>query len=153
MSNKMKITGVAPLIATPTFIYLVITITFSYTSDKKFAILSNDKIALIVLGMILISIGILMVINCAKKLLSSFNKGKLMTDGLYRIFNDPMYAAYMIFIIPGIAFVFNSWLALTTVILNFVLYSIFIRREHKYLKDKFGDEYISYRKNVLIKFL
>lgn len=153
MSSKMKITGVAPLIAIPTFIYLIITIILSYTSDDRFNILNKDKIALIVFGSILIALGILMVIHCAKKLLSSFNKNKLMTGGLYQIFRDPMYVAYLIFIIPGIAIVFNSWLALTTVIINYVLYSILIRREHKYLEEKFGEEYLNYRKKVLIKFL
>ncbi len=153
MTTEMKITGVAPMIATPTFIYLIITIIISYTSENRFNILNNNKIAVVVLGIILIAIGIIMVVHCAKRLLSSFNKNKLMTDGLYKIFTDPMYAAYMIFIIPGIALIFNSWLALTTVIINYVLYSVLIRREHKYLEEKFGEDYLNYKRKVLIKFL
>ena len=153
MTKEMKISGAAPLIAIPTFIYWTITIVISDMSENRFNILNNNKIALIVLGLILITIGIIMVVHCAKKLLSSFNNNKLMTDGLYKIFKDPMYAAYMIFVIPGVTLLFNSWLAMTTVIINYVLYSVFIRKEHVYLRDKFGNDYDEYRKTVLIKFL
>lgn len=153
MTKEMKISGAAPLIAIPTFLYLTITIIISYSSGNQFNILNHDKIAVVVLGVILILIGIIMVAHCGRKLLRSFNKNILMTDGLYKIFRDPMYAAYLIFVIPGIAFVFNSWLAMTTVIINYVLYSVFIRKEHVYLRDKFGNDYDEYRKTVLIKFL
>jgi protein-S-isoprenylcysteine O-methyltransferase Ste14 len=97
MSSKMKITGVAPLIAIPTFIYLIIAIIISYSSDNQFNILNHDKIAVVVLRVILILIGIIMVAHCGRKLLSSHKKDKLMTDGLYKIFRDPMYAAYLVF--------------------------------------------------------
>jgi len=94
-----------------------------------------------------------MVASCGKKLLKSFNKEKLMTDGLYKIFRNPMYAAYMLFVVPGICLLFNSWLVLTTVIINSLLFFIFIRKEHRYLQEKFGKEYEEYLQKVLIKFL
>jgi protein-S-isoprenylcysteine O-methyltransferase Ste14 len=64
-----------------------------------------------------------------------------------------MYAAYLIFIIPGICLLFNSWLALTTLILNYILLQIFIKEEYRYLEETFGEEYESYLKKVWIKFL
>ena len=153
MSNKMKITGVAPLIAVPTFIYLLITAIISYLTKPFFSIIENDSSALIYLGVALILPGIIMVAACGRRLLNSFNKDKLMTGGLYKFFRDPMYVAYLLFVIPGICFLFNSWLVLTTVILNYVLYSTFIKREHKYLEGKFGAEYKEYLDKVIIKFL
>lgn len=76
-----------------------------------------------------------------------------MTDGLYKYFKDPMYVAYLLFVIPGICLLFNSWLVLTTVLLNYVLYTVLIKREHKYLEEKFGAEYKAYLDKVIIKFL
>ena len=76
-----------------------------------------------------------------------------MTDGLYKFVRNPMYAAYLILIIPGISLLFNSWLALTTVILNYVLFSFMVEREYQYLRDKFGKEYEDYLAKVFIKFL
>jgi protein-S-isoprenylcysteine O-methyltransferase Ste14 len=149
----MKITGVAPHIAAPTFIYLLITATISYLTKPFFSIIENDSSVLIYLGVALILPGIIMVAACGRRLLNSFDKDKLMTGGLYKFFRDPMYVAYLLFVIPGICFLFNSWLVLTTVILNYFLYSTFIKREHKYLEEKFGAEYKSYSESVKIKFL
>ena len=153
MTNKMKITGVAPHIAVPTFVYLIITVIISYLTKPFFSIIENDSVVLIYLGIALILPGIIMVANCGRRLLKSFDKNKLMTGGLYKFFRDPMYVAYLLFVIPGICLLFNSWLVLTTVILNYVLYSTFIKREHKYLEEKFGAEYKDYLDKVIIKFL
>jgi len=153
MNNKMKIAGVAPLIAIPTFIYLILTVLIGKSMDTKFTITTNHYFFLAAIGIILIITGILMVISCGRKLLNSFNNGLLMTDGLYRIFRNPMYAAYLLFVIPGICLLFNSWLVLTTVVINYILFSIFIKREHRYLKEKFSSEYDEYLEKVFIKFL
>jgi protein-S-isoprenylcysteine O-methyltransferase Ste14 len=153
MSNKMKITGVAPLIAVPTFVYLIITAIISSLSKPLFSIIQNDSDVLIYTGVALIIPGVIMVAVCGRRLLKSFDKNKLMTAGLYKIFRDPMYVAYLIFVIPGICLLFNSWLVLTTVLLNYVLYTVLIKREHKYLEEKFGTEYKAYLDKVIIKFL
>ena len=153
MNNKMKITGVAPLIAAPTFAYLIITVVVSYYTSPLFSIVNNGSNILVYVGIALIIPEIIMVAACGRRLLKSFDKNKLMTDGLYKFFRDPMYVAYLIFVIPGICLLFNSWLVLTTVILNYVLYSTFIKREHKYLEEKFGAEYKEYLDKVIIKFL
>jgi protein-S-isoprenylcysteine O-methyltransferase Ste14 len=149
----MKITGVAPHIAVPTFVYLLITAIVSYLTKPFFSIIENDSVALIYLGIILIVPGVIMVAACGRRLLKSFNKNKLMTDGLYKVFRDPMYVAYLIFVVPGICLLFNSWLVLTTILLNYVLYSKLIKREHKYLEVTFGTEYKNYLDKVIIKFL
>ena len=149
----MKITGVAPLIAVPTFVYLIITAIISYLTKPLFSIIENDSVVLFYLGIILIVPGVIMVAACGRRLLKSFDKNKLMIGGLYKFFRDPMYVAYLLFVIPGICLLFNSWLVLTTVLLNYVLYSKLIKREHKYLEEKFGAEYKNYLDKVIIKFL
>jgi protein-S-isoprenylcysteine O-methyltransferase Ste14 len=153
MSKEMNILGVAPYIAAPTFFYLAFTIVISYLAMGMFAITSSGYGVLIVIGIIMIVIGVLMVISCGRKVLKSFSSGKLITEGLYKIFRNPMYAAYLLFIIPGISFLFNSWLALTTIIFNYILFSLLIKKEHRYLQEKFGKEYEEYLEKVLIKFL
>lgn len=153
MKNKMKITGVAPMIAIPTFLYLTLAILITYLSNDKFKINIQNYTVLIVIGVVLIAVGALIVASCGRKLLKNFDRGVLMTDGLYKIFRNPMYAAYLVLIIPGISLLFNSWLALTTIIFNYILFSILIKQEYKYLHDKFGKEYEDYLAKVLFKFL
>ena len=153
MNKQMKIAGVAPLIAIPTLLYLIITVTISISSNRTFMIAQSSYPVFEGIGVLLVLIGIIMVFNCARKLRISFNSGILMTDGLYRIFRNPMYASYLLFIIPGICFLFNSSLALSTIFINYILFTVFIRREHSYLEEKFGSEYKEYLKKVVIKFL
>lgn len=153
MKKEMKIVGVAPLIAIPTLLYLILTVVINFLTDGMFTITKNGYPVLAVTGVVLIIAGVLMVISCGRRLLKSFDNGLLMTDGLYRIFRNPMYAAYLLFVIPGICMLFNSWLVLTTLIVNYILFSIFIKREHRYLEEKFGSEYDNYLEKVFIKFL
>lgn len=149
----MKITGAAPKIAIPTFIFMLITVVIDYLTSPLFKITMNNYSVLIIAGIIMIITGAVMVLSTGKKLLKSFNSEKLMTDGLYRVFRNPMYASYLIFVIPGICLLFNSWLVLTTVILNYILLKIFIKEEHQFLVEKFGEEYKNYLEKVWIKFL
>jgi len=149
----MKITGAAPRIAIPTFILLIITAVFDNILFPLFKITLYSYPTLVYAAIILIILGIIMVINTGKKLIKAYKSGILMTDGLYRVFRNPMYAAYLIFIIPGICLLFNSWLVLTTVLFNFILLQILIKEEYRYLEEKFGEEYQNYLKKVWIKFL
>jgi protein-S-isoprenylcysteine O-methyltransferase Ste14 len=153
MKNEMKIAGVAQLIAVPTILYLIVVVVISFLTETSLSITENHHSVLLATGVLLIVTGVLMVISCGRKLFKSFNKDLLMTDGLYRIFRNPMYASYMLFIIPGICLLFNSWLVLTTVIANYILFTVFIKREHRYLEEKFGNEYEKYLEKVFIKFL
>lgn len=149
----MNVLGAAPFIAIPTFLYLGLAVVITYLNGEVFKITNANYTVLAVVGVVMILIGAMMVMACGRKVLKSFSSGKLMTDGLYKIFRNPMYAAYLIFVIPGIAFFFNSWLALTTIIVNYILFSVFIKREYSYLREKFGGEYEEYLKKVLIKFI
>jgi protein-S-isoprenylcysteine O-methyltransferase Ste14 len=153
MNKKMNVLGVAPFIAIPTFLYLGLAVVITYLNGELFKITDANYTAIAVTGVIMILIGALMIMTCGRKVLKSFSSGKLMTDGLYKIFRNPMYAAYLLFVIPGIALLFNSWLALTTIIVNYILFSVFIKHEYSYLREKFGGEYEEYLKKVLIKFL
>lgn len=47
----------------------------------------------------------------------------------------------------------NSWLVLTTVIVNYISILIYASREYKFLEQEFGDEYREYVKKVWIKFI
>jgi protein-S-isoprenylcysteine O-methyltransferase Ste14 len=149
----MKITGAAPKIAIPTIIYMFITIWIDKLAYPLFKITLGNNLTLVIIGIIMILIGVVMVVTVASKLRKSFNSGFLMEDGLYKILRNPMYDAYLIFVFPGLYLLLNSWLVMTTFIVNFILLQIFIREEYLYLENKFGVEYKTYLNNVWVKFL
>jgi protein-S-isoprenylcysteine O-methyltransferase Ste14 len=149
----MKITGAGPKIAVPTLVYLIITIVIDNLYYPIFKISSSGITLLMTGGIIITFIGVVFIVSAAVKLKRSFGAGILMQDGLYRVFRNPIYAGYLIFVIPGISFILNSWLVLSTVIINFILLEILIKTEYKYLEEKFGHEYKAYLEKVWIKFL
>lgn len=148
----MTIRGAAPKIASLTMIYLLIVIVISHLMKPVFQI-TVDSLPLVVTGIIWIVPGIIIVAIAGRMITKSYNENKLLKTGLYRVFRNPMYAAYFLFIIPGICLLFNSWLVLTTIPVNYILLQTFIRKEYIYLQEKFGQEYEEYLKTILIKFL
>jgi protein-S-isoprenylcysteine O-methyltransferase Ste14 len=149
----MKITGAAPKIAIPTIIYMFIAIYVDKLNYPLFKISLDNYSTLVVIGVIMVMIGVSMVIAVQGKLRKSFYSGLLMQDGLYKVLKNPMYDAYLIFVFPGLSLLLNSWLVMTTFIVNFILLQIFIREEYRYLDNKFDVEYKSYLNNVWVKFL
>ena len=149
----MKITGVGPKIAIPSIIYLLITIIADRLFYPTFKITTGSHTILLIIGVILILAGTGLVIICARKLVKSFNANLLMTDGPYKVCRNPLYAIYLILVYPGLSLILNSWLVLTSVIVNFILLRAFIKVEYQYLEEKFGEEYRTYLNKVWIKFL
>ena len=149
----MKITGAAPRIAIPTLFYILIAVIVDHLYYPIFKITLNNYLTLMIVGNILILLGAGLIINVARKLTKSFNSNHLMINGLFIVCRNPMYTAYMIFIFPGISLLLNSWLVLTSVIVNFILLQVFIKEEYKYLVEKFGEEYKTYLNKVWFKFL
>jgi protein-S-isoprenylcysteine O-methyltransferase Ste14 len=149
----MKITGVAPQIAVPTVLYLIVTAIIHILTKPLFTITKTNYKVLVFAAIIMLVTGTIMILNIIRKLFINYKNGILMTNGLFRVFRNPMYAAYLLLIIPAIALLFNSWLMLSAIILNFILFRIFIKQEHLYLQSTFGDAYKNYLKNVWFKFL
>lgn len=149
----MNIAGAAPKIAIPTLIYLMASIYIDFLTFPLFKIAGNHQSLIGAFGFLLLIIGIGLIIYLGRKIRFAFKSGALLNDGLFLVFRNPMYATYLLLIIPGLAFMFNSWIVLTTVIVNYILFRVFIKSEYRYLEGKYGDEYRSYLNKVRIKFL
>ena len=75
-------------------------------------------------------------------------KGKLCTTGVYAYCRHPLYAAWVLFVVPGIVMIIGSVVAISWPIFLYVLCKIYTAEEEEYLRVKFGDEYLSYEKEV-----
>jgi protein-S-isoprenylcysteine O-methyltransferase Ste14 len=60
----------------------------------------------------------------------------------------PLYSSFILFVFPGLGFLFCSWLVLTTGLFAFILFKLFIGREDEYLEEKFGKQYREYAGSV-----
>lgn len=154
-NQKMSIFGVGPLWVLITFFY-VLSLYFisSFFGASKFIINISDKIiyaisfALLLMG---IPFWIISVITLAK----GFPKDKLIKEGVYSIVRNPLYSSILCFIVPGFIILTKSWLYLTIPIFMYFVFKILIKKEEVYLENKFGQEYLNYKKdvNLIIPFI
>lgn len=99
-------------------------------------------------GVALILLGAVMCIAAAVQVHRAFNEGKLITTGIYAHVRNPVYAAWILLIAPGLVLT-TSFLLLA--IMPFVMYGtikVLIVEEDRYLEQKFGKEYLDYKKRV-----
>jgi protein-S-isoprenylcysteine O-methyltransferase Ste14 len=89
-----------------------------------------------------------MLIISGRAVTTGFRKGELVTTGIYSVVRNPLYAAWILFIAPGILVFFKSWLMLLTPIVAYISFKAFIREEYQYLRNHFGQAYLEYEASV-----
>jgi protein-S-isoprenylcysteine O-methyltransferase Ste14 len=89
-----------------------------------------------------------MLVISARAFTAGFNKGELVTTGIFSVVRNPIYAAWILFILPGIMMFFQSWLMLATSLVTYIVFKAFIREEEQYLEKTFGQAYLDYKSKV-----
>jgi protein-S-isoprenylcysteine O-methyltransferase Ste14 len=97
---------------------------------------------------LLIAIGAPFLIMSARTMQKYFTAGKLCTTGAFGLCRNPLYAAWILFLIPGILLPFRIPLLLVIPIIMYALLRCFISAEEEWLKKTFGNEYMEYLKTT-----
>ncbi len=103
-----------------------------------------------VLGVILIASGIVMWLFAVVigKVDKDIESGKLKTTGIYAVVRNPIYSVFL-FVFTGILLFFTNLCLLSLPVLYYIYMTVLmICTEEKWLKEKFGAEYVSYCKKV-----
>ncbi|NQE44969.1 hypothetical protein C5S31_02955 [ANME-1 cluster archaeon GoMg2] len=109
--EKISRWGVGPIFAALSIMYGLLTIVISRFFHPLFKIgFIQDQILLIV-GIVLIVIGIPFFIVSVIAVTKAYNADKLVTGNIFRCCRHPLYASWVVFIVPGIVLLFNSGLA------------------------------------------
>ena len=151
MTNEKDTAGV---IAPPPLIFLsglLIGGLLSWFYPKPFL----PKLVGYILGGILIVFGLVIILVAhlkMKKAKTNIEPWKpttaILSDGIFAISRNPIYLA-MIFIYIGGVLAFNLlWMLPPLILVLLVMHFGVILREEKYLEQKFGEEYLNYKKQV-----
>lgn len=153
--KKMTIFGIGHKAGLPTIVYLglAIWLTNLYPNIFSYPIIALIESVRVTKGWVAIGIGLIILVLAAGHLLYAYSKHQLAKTGLYHLVPNPLYANAVVFLIPGLSLILNSWLVLTTSIVLYVLYRRYVGEEYDYLKQEFGKEYEDYYKNIIIKWL
>lgn len=148
--KKLPLYGVGPWYAGG---ILVLTLIGLYLDNKGY--LESGKLEAIalpfrIIGVIFCIIGAVLFYQgfISAKIQKNIKEDKLVTDGIYAYVRNPIYSA-AIFFLTGVLFLAeNIWLLLLPLLFWAILTFLMMETEEKWLKEKFGQEYINYCKRV-----
>jgi protein-S-isoprenylcysteine O-methyltransferase Ste14 len=101
-----------------------------------------------VVGGLLLLVGIPFFALALRTLHRGFPRGELFTKGVYACCRHPIYASWIVFLVPGILLLMNSWaFAIAPVVMTILLRS-FVHVEETWLEQTFQDRYRDYRRRV-----
>jgi protein-S-isoprenylcysteine O-methyltransferase Ste14 len=96
----------------------------------------------------LITIGLVLKLSSSRVPSIAFkNKGRV-TTGIFSYIRHPMYSSWILFIAPGIALLFRSWLMLGASLVGYLSFRNLTKEEDEYLTRMFGQSYLDYRSRV-----
>lgn len=151
MTEEMTRWGVGPKFTLLSIGYAIpiFALSMYFKTSFKMDFIPYRMIATI--AIVLILIGIPFYIIAAVTLTRAFNAGKLVTSGAFGICRHPIYASWIIFIVPGIALLLNSWIALTIPVMMYLFLRLLVRlvrKEEMYLEKTFSNEYTEYKRKI-----
>jgi protein-S-isoprenylcysteine O-methyltransferase Ste14 len=148
MDQKMTHFGVGPKIFLPGIVYDIVAGLATHFWPDAFLIRSVSGSILTCAGIVFLLFGVPMWAIAVWTIVRAFKRGELVTAGVYRLVRHPIYSAWMVFIFPGIALLCRSWLMLPASLVSYVIFKLLIKREDRYLEEKFGQAYLDYRSRV-----
>jgi protein-S-isoprenylcysteine O-methyltransferase Ste14 len=143
--EKLNFLGIGPKIFKIAFSWLAASIVFTLLWKRIFIFSENDSKIIFYIGLALVIIGLIMYLVSAKLLLKGLKETKLVKKGTFYLCCNPLYTSILLFVIPGVSFMMNSWLVLTTSLVGYIVFKYYIKKEVVELEKFFGDDYKEYR--------
>lgn len=145
--NGMTITGQGPAIIRLGLAFGVVGGAIHYFFPRVAAI-NQPPLSLRIAATALLVCGLALWIAALVQLLRDFPKGKLVTAGAFAFCRNPMYASFILFIVPAISLFFLTWVYLLISVGMCIGVQVLLPKEEKLLADVFGEEYATYRAKV-----
>ena len=138
----------------PPLIVLVLIVSIYFSSKKIDPI--NIPLQLEI-SIFILSAGILIFLNPVLQFIKSkttvnpiqFEEvNKLVTSGIFKYSRNPMYLGMLMIVLSTSIFYLNIYSILTPLLFILWINKFQIKREEEFLIEKFGDEYLSYKKKT-----
>jgi protein-S-isoprenylcysteine O-methyltransferase Ste14 len=150
--EKLTFLGIGPKIARITIPYLVIAIVLTILFPAIFTFGKNAQGPLLIAGIVLLAVALAFYIVTLYLMVPGIRNNHLVTGGVYRLCRNPLYSALLLFLIPGLGLVLNSWIIPTASLLGCIAFRKFIHEEEELLERLFRDEYRMYRSKTSLFF-
>jgi len=99
-------------------------------------------------GLGLVAVGLVILVAALVQVHSAFSNRKLVTSGVYAYMRNPVYAVWILFIVPGLILITRMLLLSIAPFLMYWLLKALIGGEEVYMELTFGKEYLDYKSKV-----
>lgn len=147
MAKRNSVWGVGPKIIISMLAYLVLVVYLNETFHR-YAVISQQTELARFLGGTLVAVGLVIWIIAGRTIFKMYKAGTLYRGGLYAFCRHPLYANFILILVPGICLLKNSWIVLTTPLFMYLAFRYFIREEERGLIEQFGEAYLQYKREV-----
>jgi protein-S-isoprenylcysteine O-methyltransferase Ste14 len=144
----MSIWGVGPAVGRPTALFALAAITATFLWRPVFAIPVVPYPCLATFGVVLLLAALPFYVLTVRTIWKAHRQQRLVTSGVYAVCRHPIYAGWILLILPGAGLLLNSWLVVSTAVVMYVLTRIYVVKEEENLEVQFGREYADYKRRV-----
>jgi protein-S-isoprenylcysteine O-methyltransferase Ste14 len=148
MPTKMSRWGVGPRILGTALAYAIVAGAATRWFPDYCLAKSVPGYVFTTLGIALLCAGVPMLAIAARAGMGAYNRGQLAMTGIYGLVRNPMYSAWILFVIPGLVLLTRSWPLFLTPLVAYAAFKMLIPREYAYLREKFGPSYAEYARGV-----
>lgn len=148
MKTTMTWGGIGPKLALLSLPYIILCtiVLINYPAFGNLEFLNTLPVRMV--AYVWACIGLLLWMWAAFWFVKYFSAHKLITTGPFALCRNPIYASIILFIIPALGVIMHSAPVLSVAVVLYIGFKISIHGECVILERLFGDEYISYRKQV-----
>ncbi len=132
--------------------FLIVGLILNIMLPSLFSV-GGPSVVLVVISFIILIPGIVIWIWSVVLILTKVPQKKLITVGPYSLVKHPLYTGVALLVLPGIGFLFNTWLGVLIGIVLYIASRIYTPEEETILSNIFGIEWDQYHNNVKIPWL
>jgi len=92
--------------------------------------------------------GIVAFVSTMAQFITNFPKGELITKGMYACSRNPIYASWIVFILPATGLICSNWVFFVAAFVMCVATVFLVKKEEDELLQCFGKQYFEYKKRV-----
>jgi protein-S-isoprenylcysteine O-methyltransferase Ste14 len=148
MTKELSRWGVGPSIVASAGAYATVAGVATWLWPQFCFVTAVPYSLFLVAGAGLLLIGVPMLLVAARAATLAYNSDKLATTGIFSLTRNPIYSAWIVFIIPGLVLLSRSWPLFLTPVVAYMIFKARIGRENEYLEKRFGEDYRTYKARV-----
>lgn len=147
MTRKISLWGVGPSIAAAAS-YAILAGLATWKWPQGCVVSAPLRPIFLAVGLALILIGLPTLVVAARAATIAYRSDTLATTGVFGLVRNPIYAAWIVLLIPGLTLLSMSWPVMLTPAVAYLAFKSRIGHETEYLEQRFGEAYRTYPTEV-----